>query len=147
MLSLLTTPAPASAYAAPHHNIDEMIASIEDNTRQIYIHAKEKSKIAQKISASLDFLRLSRKYLSREQIESFTNFSNISEQNSHTLKQVLQEIDTLQPLDTVKRELLHNDPDLNLVYVELESMLRLQRTALSCLKDVLNSGRAFMMLL
>ena len=137
---------PNHAVATPNH-INDMIASIEDNTRQIYTLAKEKSKIAEKISASLDFLRLSKKYLSREQIDSFTSFSNTSERNSRTLKQVLQEIDKLKSLDTVKRELLHTDSDLDLVYCELEAVLELQRFAQRCLEDVLSSGKALMRLL
>ncbi|MCL2852376.1 MAG: hypothetical protein FWE20_04980 [Defluviitaleaceae bacterium] len=133
--------------AATPDRINQMIASIEDNTRQIYTLAKEKSKIAEKIAANLDFLRLSKKYLSREQIGSFVSFSGISEKNSHTLKQVLQEIDTLKSLDAVKRELLHTNTDLDLVYGELEAILDLQRSALRCFEDVLISGRELMQLL
>ena len=137
--------APRRAAATPEQ-INEMIASIEDNTRQIYILAKEKNKIAEKIAASLDFLRLSKRYLSQDQIGSFANFSNISEKKSRTLKQVLQEIDTLKSLDTVKRELLHTNSDLNLVYDELEAILELQRRALGCLEDIISSGKALMQL-
>ena len=137
--------APRCAAATPDH-INEMIASIEDNTRQIYIMAKEKNKIAEKIAANLDFLRLSKRYLSHEQIESFASFSNISERNSRTLRQVLQEIDALKSLDAVKRELLHTNSDLNLVYDELEAILELQRRALGCLEDIIGSGKALMRL-
>jgi len=127
--------------------INEMIASIEDNSRQIYILAKEKNKIAEKISATLDFLRLSKKYLTRDQIDSFTNFSATSQCKALALRQTLSELDTLKPLDTVRRELLHNNSDLSLVYSELDAMLLLQRTALGCLEDVLDSARSLMRLL
>ena len=135
--------APRKTAATPDH-INDMIASIEDNTRQIYILAKEKNKMAEKIAANLDFLRLSKKYLSHEQIGSFASYSNISERNSQTLRHVLQEIDTLKSLEAVKRELLHTNTDLDLVYDELEAILELQRRALSCLEDVISSGKALM---
>ncbi|MCL2617333.1 MAG: hypothetical protein FWD96_06790 [Defluviitaleaceae bacterium] len=137
---------PRNVAATPSH-INEMIASIEDNTREIYIRMREKSKMSERISASLDFLRLSKKYLSREQIESFTMFSDISEKNSRSLKHIMLEIAAIKSLDAVKKELLHTNTDLDLVYDKLGSVIELQRSALSCLRDVLRSGEGLLGLL
>jgi hypothetical protein len=128
-------------------NINAMITSIEDNTREIYLLMRARSKLTEKVSASLDFLRLSRRYLSRKQIESFARFTSVLENNSTTLGELLVEIATLKSLDAVKKELLHTNTDLNLVYNELNSVLELQQRALFCLEDIQEAGDDLLRLL
>ena len=155
MIALLNKPTPAIgdttaqarlATATPSR-INDIIASIEDNARNICNLVKEKSKSAEKISANLDFFRLTRQCLSCEQITSFASFSKISTKDSHMLKATLREIAALRSLSTIKKELLHTHTDLDLVYNELQIIFDLQCDALSYLEEILNSSDQLLKLL
>ena len=138
MLQLLNKPSSTPAC------IHEILVSIEDNTRKISTLTKKKQKNAEKISATLDFLRLSKKYLSETQIESFVKFSTVSEASSHILPGITKQLDTLEStiISTAKGALIHtdNDPD----HDKLSILISLQQFTLSCLENVIISGDMFL---
>ena len=118
--------------------IHEKLSCIEDNSRKISSLTKKKQKNTEKISATLDFLRLSKKYLSTTQIESFVKFSAISEASSHTLRGITKQLDTLE--STAKDTLLHTDTATSLVHNKLNAVISLQQFALSCLENIISLG-------
>ena len=122
--------------------IHEMLVSIEDNAYKIASLTKTKNKLAEKISATLDFLRLSKKYLSESQIESFVKFSTVSEASSHILLGITKQLDTLET--TAKNTLIHNDTDLDQVHDKLSSLISLQQFALNSLENVIILANTFL---
>jgi len=119
-----------------------MLVSIEDNAYKIASLTKTKNKLAEKISATLDFLRLSKKYLSESQIESFVKFSTVSEASSHILLGITKQLDTLET--TAKNTLIHNDTDLDQVHNKLSSLISLQQFALNSLENVIILANTFL---
>ena len=122
----------------------EILSIIESNSHRISWLTKQKNKRAVKISATLDFLRLSKRYLSGTQIVTFVKFSAVSEASSYTLQNIAKQIDELKALGTVRDALLHNSTDIDPVHSELHELLTLQHTAIDCLENLITVSNALL---
>ena len=136
MPSLLNKPSPTPAC------VHEMLASVEGNTRKIASLTKLKNKHTEKISATLDFLRLSKKYLSEPQIEAFVKFAAISKINSSILPNITKQPDAAEAaaVTAAKEALLHTNADLDFVYGKLSALAASQQSVLGCLENIISFG-------
>ncbi len=121
-------------------SIDNMLVEVEDNTRNISLLLKERTKVVNKIETNLDFLRYAKINLNEKQVDSFASFVSYSGEQGLKLKQTLQKIESLKSLKNVKKELLHNDADYSLVYNELEQLNNYQFEAIACLNGIISAG-------
>ena len=127
--------------------VSEMITLIEDNTRHIATLTRQKNKNSERVSAQLDFLRSTKRYLSEEQIEAYVGFAVVSNFGSGKLREILIQIHKRKDLENVKRQLLNSQTDFGLVLGDLLEIARYQREAIQCLEDIISSGESVVSLL
>lgn len=127
--------------------VGDIISIIEDNTRNIAILTRKRIKRGERISARLDLLRSTKRYLTQAQVEAYATFSMTSANEGRNIKEFMEEVDKLKSLPNVKRQLLNSDTDFSSVMEDLEEVAKYQKEIISALTNIIDSANNALMLL
>lgn len=120
--------------------IDGMLVSIEENTRDITGLLKEKNKVLGKLETTLDLKRYAKEFLDDNQMDQYARFMSYVDVEKQELRKSLQKIDDAKYLSDAKNELLHTDVDYEFVYNELQTINKYQNEAINTLNGMIAQG-------
>ena len=129
------------------NDIDSIMNAIQKDARIISALLKEKIKVYSQIQTRLDFLRRTKASLNDPQIESFAAFTALDRRKNIELMDILDKIKGSQDLKQVKKELLHNEADYELIYRNLAEFQNCQQMARACLNGMVEDGHKMLSLL
>jgi hypothetical protein len=137
----------ATDEAQKKQDINDAMVLMEDGTRHISRLLKERRSLYADIQERFASASRARASFDEGQIERFAAFTALSESQNTTIREYLTRINSQKDLNAVKKELLHNNADYDLILNELDVFNDFQNETSSLLENVIAEGRAFMELL
>jgi len=127
--------------------IDELIGTINDKNRSLKVLLKEKNKILDKIQTVLDFFAHTKTPFSELQLNSFTHFTGVYNQESDALQNTLRKIDSDKELMAARKELLRREANYNTIITELTSFSNSLSDAIGYLRGIVELGNSTLQVL
>lgn len=121
--------------------IEDSLAAIGDNSREITELMKDKKKTVAKIQTALDLKAYTRSSMNEEQIALFRTFHSNMNEEASILQEALQKIDNKKDLALAKKEILHTNADYELIYRELNEIAEHQRDVVFSLNNMIDCGQ------
>jgi hypothetical protein len=127
--------------------IDELISTINDKYHSLKVLLKEKKKILDKLQTLLDFFAHTKTPFNELQMNSFTHFTGVYNQESNALKNTLRRIDTDKELVSAQKELLRREANYNTIIAELTSFSNSLSDAIRYLRGIVDLGNSTLQVL
>lgn len=136
-----------NAEEAETTKIDNLLSSIDDNSKNINRLLKEKNNLKGKIDTVMDLYSYSKTALTNEQMNRFKKYNDLFQKENSNLKENLNKLKDDKYIKNLSNQILKNNYDYSKIYNSLENINTYQKKAIINLNALINESKLTLQIL